>query len=503
MLSLKNYRRAAVPVLAIQTPDPADVLRIALKEANGNPLLQWDCMRGIIPADPDCSLSKSIADQLNQNQDSSIATGNPIEFLRAIELLKNGMISIKESPIVVALGLAEILSESDQTGIQARQAVWNLRDVFSTIRTILVFTVPIGWTNPFPNDIAVAVMELPTADDHIKICDKICDSAKLPEDKRPTADELVKIGDSLLGVSGFASEQSLALSVSKNGIDLESLRTRKRQQIAETAGLSVYTGKETFQDIGGCDQAKKLFRAYLNGLAKPGAIIFIDEIEKFFSNGDSGDSGVSKALLAYILTYMQDIGATGIIFVGPPGAAKSAIGKAVGNEGGIPTIPLDMGAIKAGIVGESEGRMRNAFSVISSISGNKPFFVATCNKVKNIPPELKRRFTLGTMFFDLPDTTERETIWKIYTEKYNLPEQSLPDSDGWTGAEIRQCCDLAYRLGLSLIESSEYVVPVSVSAREVINTLRTEASGRYLSASQPGVYTYGKTGAMKTRNVSL
>ena len=37
-----------------------------------------------------------------------------------------------------------------------------------------------------------------------------------------------------------------------------------------------------------------------------------------------------------MLSWMQDRGADGLIFIGPPGAAKSAIGKTAGATAGIP-----------------------------------------------------------------------------------------------------------------------------------------------------------------------
>ena len=50
-LSLQPYRRAAVPLLAVQTADPAGIVRLARREAvNGTtaPLLVWDCIHGIV-----------------------------------------------------------------------------------------------------------------------------------------------------------------------------------------------------------------------------------------------------------------------------------------------------------------------------------------------------------------------------------------------------------------------------------------------------------------------
>jgi hypothetical protein len=348
-----------------------------------------------------------------------------------------------------------------------------------------------GWINPFPDDIAVVTSELPTKEKHIDKAKLICQSASVQEPNKKNSDA---IGDALLGLSAFAAEQALALSVTKKGINADVLWERKRQQISETAGLSVYAGKEKFEDLGGLNQAKNLFRLLLNGKRKPGAVIFIDEIEKSLAGSGGDTSGVSQSMLGYLLSYMQDQNATGTIFVGPPGAAKSAMAKAIGNEGEIPTVTLDLGGIKGSLVGESEGRMRKALSVITAISGNRPFFVATCNAISVLPPELRRRFTVGTMFFDLPDKNEREIIWNIYQNKFNLDEnQKRPIDDGWTGAEIKQCCDMADRLGVSLCDAGRFVVPVAISAKEQIEKLRREASDRYLSASGEGIYVYAKS----------
>jgi len=63
-----------------------------------------------------------------------------------------------------------------------------------------------------------------------------------------------------------------------------------------------------------------------------------------------------------------------------------------------------------------------------------------------------------------------------------------PNDDGWTGAEIKECCRKAYRLRLSLLDAASYTVPVSRSAAEQIKSLRQSASGKFLSASASGVY---------------
>ena len=443
-------------------------------------MLTWDCIHGIVAANDQ---AQGLASTVNSNQDPAIATGNPVEALRALEQL--GRIEEASSKaIVVALGMADVLADPS-AGIAARQALWNLRDCLSKQGVILVLTVPVGWRNCFPDDVAVVASPLPDREALQGTAQRICQDAKIgvPKDLEP-------IGDALLGLSGFAAEQALALSVTKTGIDTKSLWDRKRQQISETPGLSVYAGPETFADLGGLEQAKTLFRAMMKGKRKPGCLVYIDELEKSMAGSAGDTSGVSQSMLGYLLSYMQDNNASGSIFIGPPGSGKSALAKAIGNEGGIPTMTLDLGGLKGSLVGESESRTRTALSVVTAISGGRPFFAATCNSISILPPELRRRFTVGTMFFDLPTKAERDAIWPVYLKKYVLEKQKLPNCEGWTGAEIRQCADMADRLGLSLVEAARFVVPVSVSAREKIQTLRQEASGRYLSASAPGVYVF-------------
>jgi SpoVK/Ycf46/Vps4 family AAA+-type ATPase len=120
-------------------------------------------------------------------------------------------------------------------------------------------------------------------------------------------------------------------------------------------------------------------------------------------------------------------------------------------------------------------------------------FIATCNSIAILPPELKRRFTLGTFFFPLPDTAGRAKIWKIYQRKYPvIKDMEIPDDTGWTGAEIANCAKLADDLNITLVEAAANIVPVSISDAEGIDQLCRNSHRRYLSALTPGVYEYEK-----------
>ncbi|MDL5051756.1 hypothetical protein QQ054_37765 [Oscillatoria amoena NRMC-F 0135] len=144
--------------------------------------------------------------------------------------------------------------------------------------------------------------------------------------------------------------------------------------------------------------------------------------------------------------------------------------------------------MQSSLVGGSGERLRSALQVVEAISQGRSLWIATCNSITSLPPELRRRFTLGTFFFDLPNAEEREAIWSIYEQRWSVSGER-PEDDGWTGAEIKECCRKAWRLKLSLRDSAGYIVPVSRSAADQIEALRRQASGRFLSASSLGLFT--------------
>jgi SpoVK/Ycf46/Vps4 family AAA+-type ATPase len=214
-----------------------------------------------------------------------------------------------------------------------------------------------------------------------------------------------------------------------------------------------------------------------------------------------------------------------------PGTGKSAFAQALGRETGRPTLILDIGALMGSLVGQSEQNIRQALRIAdamapcllfcdevekawSGVAGSGQtdsgvsarlfgslltwmndhtsdvYLVATCNDISKLPPEFSRaeRFD-AVVFLDLPGRDEKEAIWRLYLDKYQLDaDQRLPKDDNWTGAEVKACCRLAALLDVPLVQAAQNVVPVAVTAAESVDRLRTWASGRCLSASQPGIY---------------
>lgn len=495
----RRARNAGTPLMAVTCFDPAATMsRIQgsitgatdTPGAGGNlssagksktPFIQWDIIEGWRHRND--AGAKAIEYVLNAvGADDPDATINPVECLKlALSLPK------EEGVVLFMLNAHHYLEQPDFL-----QAVWNTRDAFKADQILLVFIGPdFSLPAQLQHDVFMLDEPLPT-DEELKA---IVSSVVAGTDAAVTGLESTEAIDALRGLSAFPAEQSVAMNLRKSGLDVSGLWERKRKLISSTPGLRVYDGAERFDDIGGCEQIKKFMRGAIKGKDAPNVMVFIDEGEKMFAGamGEAGDSsGVSQDFLGTTLSYMEDNEADGAIFYGPPGAAKSAIAKAAGNEAGIPTIMLDMGEMKGGLVGKSEAQIRQAFKVISAVGGGRAFFVMTCNKIVDLPPELRRRFTSGIFFFDLPTKEERDAIWPIYVKKYelNAEEVTTVNDEGWTGAEIRNCCRMAYRQGLSLKEAASYIVPVSRSAATQIRALRKQASGAYLSANEPGVYTW-------------
>jgi hypothetical protein len=83
-------------------------------------------------------------------------------------------------------------------------------------------------------------------------------------------------------------------------------------------------------------------------------------------------------------------------------------------------------------------------------------------------------------------------IWAIYEKKYGVSGRR-PDDEGWTGAEIKECCRKAARLRMPLTDAAQYTVPISKSAAEQVKSLRQQASGKFISASNAGLYRFEET----------
>ncbi|HJT15896.1 MAG TPA: AAA family ATPase [Thermoanaerobaculia bacterium] len=165
-------------------------------------------------------------------------------------------------------------------------------------------------------------------------------------------------------------------------------------------------------------------------------ILWIDEIEKVFAQGGSGESdgGLSHRLFGSFLTWLQE---------------KSA----------------------------------------------DVFVVGAANDLMSLPPELLRKGRFDEIFFvDLPTSAEREHIFTIHLQlrkqdpaQFDLAALAKA-TEGFSGAEIEQVVISALYRALqkksalttqALVESANSTIPLSISRHEDIDGIREMAKGRF------------------------
>ena len=312
----------------------------------------------------------------------------------------------------------------------------------------------------------------------------------------PARQELATVLDAAAGLTRLEAENAFSLSLVRHGrITPDAVWELKTQILRKSGSLELHRGTEDFSRLGGLSSLKSF-------------------CQRAMRHRDPENSLERSR---------------GVLLLSPPGCGKSQFCKALGKEVDRPVLILDVGSLMGSLVGQSEERTRQALRVIdamapcvvmidevekafSGVNGSGDsgvsarmfgtflswlndhesdvFVVCTANDVSKLPPEFGRseRFD-GIFFLDLPGEEEKQAIWKIYLDLFRIDrQQRMPDDTDWTGAEIKACCRLSALLDVSLLEAAQHVVPVAITASESVDRLRTWASGRCLSASQPGIY---------------
>jgi len=472
-------RKAGVPLVAVTTSEPEACIT-GLKSLVNGPVFRWDCVLGLRAQDGD-----------EKAKEFLVQAGDAIQGSHRIERALAVASGLPEDSALFLINAHMFLNSPEVI-----QSIWNLRDEFKSTGSMLVMLAP-QITIPMElRDTVVMDEELPDVKAIEEIIKKTYNATneryenKLPKLK---SEEVTKAAEILTSMSAFIVEQSVAMGISEKGLNKDILWEQKKQAVKQIKGLSVDEGNYTLADIGGNKAIVEFGNRLFNGNEPPVVLVRVEEIEKKMgSEGDGGStrtSDVGADALDVYLNAMEDNFWSGILVVGPPGTGKSWFAKCLANTYGAISISQDINATRSKYVGESEMYIRENVKAIKAMAGSRAFFVATANSIKSLPAALRRRFWMGVYFFDLPDEEEQLAIWKISLAKRpSVKMQDMPNYKNWTGAEIRNCVEFAWRFNCSLKEAAMYIVPIATSNPESVKELRESANGRFLSASYKGTY---------------
>lgn len=445
---------------------------------NGDPpmIFIWDFIRGLRPYN-----DRAIEREWSSEEDCE---NNPVAPLVAMQ-------EMPEQSVMIYSNAQRFIGDG-----AVMQAIWNLRDSnASQGRTLILLGTGIDLPSELRSDVVSFDDPLPTEEELKEVVQERTEEwhgAHAAEDIKvdwEASDKLTgHAATALKGCSRFAAEQLTSLAMTRDEFSMDDLRHQSRRMIEQTRGLYFEMGDETFDDIGGLDFAKEFGRRYFEGPRRPAVVVRVEELEKSMAGTEGDLSGTSGDSLQVILSAMEDNGWNGILAYGAPGAGKSIYAKSLANSHGALPMRFDVNDCKGSLVGQSERQIRDAMKVIETIGGDRVFFIASVNKLENLPPELQRRFRSGVWFFDAPGEQERATIWDIQLKAHGIEAEDVPDEDGLTGADIRNICEMAHALNCSLKDALRFVVPLKKQSPNAIANARKNADGKFISANTGGAY---------------
>lgn len=380
-----------------------------------------------------------------------------------------------------------------------------------TLKSVIFLSPILKIPTELEKEITVVDYKLPEKDELIKIVQDIANNVggKSVEELK-NENFLNKIVEAALGLTAEEAENVFAKSIVENGnLNLKTILAEKEQIIRKSGVLEYYHANEEMREIGGLEQLKKW-------LSKRG---------KAFSPA-AREFGLPEP--------------RGVLLLGIPGCGKSLTAKAISSLWQLPLLKLDVGKVFSSLVGSSEENVRRAIATAESIapsilwldemekgfsglssSGQTDggttarvfgtfltwlqekktpvFVVATCNNVKELPPELLRKGRFDEIFFvDLPSKEERKDIIKIHLEKrhrnpsdFNL-DKIADNTKEFAGAELEEIVVSglydAFDEGIDLQQKHldvaiSTMVPLSKTMADQIKDLREWAKIRARKAS--------------------
>lgn len=483
----RTARRVSTPLVQITTVDPTQTIEtLTVAMPDNTPVLRWDIGTGVTGINDagKTQIAKAWPGALaKQTQNTNIA-------LQGAEKLDRGS-------VLFMVNIQRVLSPTPQVAdAMVLQLLQNLRDPFKSNRRMVVCLTP---RYVFPIELAGSVVPLSDplpSDEKLEtyITNVYGDANRvLARDKKeaialPDKAMVTECVDAIAGLDPFMCEQVAAMSLTQNGLDLETLWRRKTDIINNTPGLSmVESDGRNIDDVQGYSVAKDWVRGMTQSKVSPIRMcVWIDEIEKQLMGWSGEQNGIIMDQLTQLLQVMSRYHTPGGIFYGVPGAGKSDLAR----HTGVRTVELDLGALLNSLVGSSQNNIRRCMDIIYAMSRGQVLFLATANRMSNLPTELLRRFR-KVFVFDFPTDSEKVPIWHHWIAQFGLTTpKKLPDCPYWTGSEIHDCCEDAWRFEQSLKVAASGIVPAALKKREQIEEMRAAAHNAYSSASNEGLFQY-------------
>lgn len=475
---IRAIRRAGVPLVFIETSDPAATIKGCIAGLNGKNeqvvIAEHDVLRGLK------GLNKPGIEWANKVSPSPTDTSNPAEFLDRIasQTPEGAMVFFHQANRYL-------------TNEAVIQGIWNLRDSYKGIQATLIMLGPsVDLPAELKNDVVVVEEPVPNTEDIQTVVTTLSKESGVPIPELL----LPKVIDALLGhLSLFGVEQDSAMCITKDGWDMDVLWALKVKALKTVAGLEIMMPKETFANLAGCEGIKSFIAAYLGGKEPPRAVLLFDEVNDMVAGGDSDLSGTTQAIREQFLYWTEARKVKGILKIGVPGAGKTQTARAIAGEAKVPLLRASMSTVKGSLVGQSEQNMKNLLKAIDAVAQGRLLMIGTCNSVDNMAPQMMGRFKLAKFVYDYPNRVEATALWRYFMGRYKL-EGDIPEGvDNWVGREIESACERAWMFNIPLHESIKSEVPICIANKDKMETLRQKLSGRFLSAAQPGIYYYTPT----------
>ena len=488
----EDARKVSTPLVVLRTHD-AFASTKAIADSYGDKassmiFISWDAINGLKGLTDDAAVA--VVEMLKPSGTEEAETVDPSVAL--------GVLAAADKDVICFLHNLHMFWESDRKIVQG---IANLRDDYKAAGNMAVFVLGVGDELPseISQDVLVIEVPLPTRDELAKIVRNVYKFAAETDAfkacaKGPDVKVVERAVDAGIGLPSFPFEQasSICLDKYKGVLDIDAMWTRKREIVTQNPGLTYHATVETLKDMAGCGSWIQDGKLLMTGPYKPTVCIRMDEIQRQFADNETDSSGTKGNLMGEFLNWVNDRKVICKLNVGVSGTSKSWGAYCIAGEFGLPVINYDIAAMEHEHVGKSARHMRNANRCLDAIGDGKILLIATANKLDGLPPELISRFQLGGIwFFDMPTEPEKAGILKIKLAAYNLDAtQNIPPMVGWTGRDIDNCCNKARLYGKPLVDVAQYIVPLHESHYEEIEAIRMAASGRFLSASNSGVYKY-------------